>query len=42
MDLADGSLQWQYENYGKRLEMIKTVSLHEEVTHRELTDALPN
>ena len=40
--MADGSIQWQYENYGKCLEMMKTVSLHKEVTHRELTDALTN
>ena len=42
MDLADGSLQWQYENYRKRLEVIKTVGLHKEVAERELTDVLNN
>ena len=42
MDFADGSLQRQYENYRKRLEMIKTVGLHKEVAERELTDVLNN
>lgn len=42
VDLADGSLQQQYESYRKRLEKAKMVGLDRGVAGRDLTNVLHN
>lgn len=40
VDLADGSLQKQYEEYKKRLEKAKVIALNRQVAYKELEEVL--
>lgn len=40
VDLADGSLQKQYEEYKKRLEKAKVIALNHQVAYQELEEVL--